>query len=99
MTYSKSFPKTIEGRNFPTWEEVYLTEEEEASVEEQARQEHKKVMKECIEEAKTIFQEMGLKDYQSDLINMAIALFRKRAAYSIHHKEQKAKEKFDRQFK
>jgi len=56
-------------------------------------------MKECIEDAKAVMEKKGLKDYQTDLINMALALFRKRASYAIHYKEQKAKAKFDLKFK
>jgi len=56
-------------------------------------------MKECIEDAKLIMKEKGLKDYQTDLIHMAISLFEKRASHSIYWKESKAKEKFDEKFK
>jgi len=99
MAYSKNFPRTVEGSNYPRWEEVYLTEEEEKKEEERCRQDNIKVMKECIEDAKKLMEEKGLKDYQSDLISMATALFRKRASYAVHCKEEKAKEKFDEKFK
>lgn len=99
MTYSKNFPRTVEGSNYPKWEEIYLTVEEEKQEEEQSRQDNIGIMKECIEDAKTVMAKKGLKDYQTDLINMALALFRKRASYAIHYKEQKAKEKFDLKFK
>jgi len=40
----------------------------------------------------------SLKDYQTDLIHIAISLFEKRASHSIYWKESKAKEKFDGMF-
>lgn len=99
MAYSKNFPRTVEGSNYPRWEEVYLTPEEEKEEEEKCRQDNLAVMKECVDDARELMIEKGLKDYQSDLISMAIALFRKRASYTIHYKEQKAKERFDEEFK
>ena len=50
------------------------------------------------EDAKAIMQEKGLRDYQTDLISIATALFEKRASHVIYHKESKAKEKFDEMF-
>jgi hypothetical protein len=95
MVFSKTFPRTKEGSNYPSWEEVYLNSEEELSEEEDARQDNIKLMKECIDDAKGIMKEKILKDYQTDVIAMAIALFEKRASHSIYYKENKAKEKFD----
>ncbi len=96
MVYSKSFPKTIEGSNYPRWEEVYLTSNEEEIVQENARQENISLMKECINDAKKLFHEQNLKDYQTDVITMAIALFEKRASHEVYHKETFAKEKVDK---
>jgi len=36
-----------------------------------------------------------LTDYQTDIVNIAISLFEKRASHSVYWKESKAKEKFD----
>ena len=95
MPFSKSFPKTIEGSSYPQWEEIFLTEEEEKEEEGKCREENIKLMKECIDDAKKIIQEKNMKEYQTDIINMAISLFEKRASHSIYWKESKAKEKFD----
>ncbi len=95
MPFSKSFPKTIEGSSYPQWEEVFLTEEEEKEEERKCREENIKLMKECIDDAKKIIQEKSMKEYQTDIINMAISLFEKRASHSVYWKESKAKEKFD----
>lgn len=95
MTFSKNFPRTIEGSNYPKWEEVFITEKEEQAVEERCRQENLVLMKECVEDAKKLMAEKGLKEYQSDLINLAISLFEKRASHSVYWKESLAKEKFD----
>lgn len=97
MPFSKTFPKTTKGSNYPVWEEVYLTEEEERLQEISCRQENIKVMVQCINDAKNIFEQQNLKRFQSDLIRVAIALFEKRASHEIYWKEEKAKLKFDKQ--
>ena len=98
MAFSKSFPRTIEGTNYPKWEEVSITEEEEKEQEKKARSENISLMKECIEDSKSILAEKGFKDYQSDIVSMAIALFEKRSSHSVYWKESKTKEKFDMLF-
>ena len=75
-----------------------MTEEEEKAVEQESREENIRLFKECIEDAKKIMQEKSPKDYQTDLIHIAISLFEKRASHSIYWKESKAKEKFDGMF-
>jgi hypothetical protein len=54
-------------------------------------------MKECVDDAKGIMQDKVLKDFQSDLISLARALFEKRASHSVYWKESKCKEKFDKE--
>ena len=98
MPFSKSFPKQSKTSTYPQWEEITLTDAEEKLEESKARNENIKLMKDCIDDAKSIMQEKGLKDYQTDTISMAISLFEKRASHSIYWKESKAKEKFDEMF-
>ncbi|NQU97870.1 hypothetical protein HQ533_00220 [Candidatus Woesearchaeota archaeon] len=98
MAFSKSFPRTIDKSTYPVWEEIYLSDEEEKAVEKQCKEENIVLMKECIDDAKKIFSEKNLKDFQSDVIKAAIALFEKRASHSVYWKENKAKEKFDKLF-
>ncbi len=98
MPFSKSFPRTIKGSNYPRWEEVFISDEEESKEEQKCRIENIRLIKECVEDAKKIFEEKGLKRYQTDLIRTAIALFEKRASHSVYWKESKAKEKFDKLF-
>jgi hypothetical protein len=95
MAFGKSFPRTLPGSTYPKWEEVELTEEEEKEREEKARQENIMMMKQCIDDAKAIFSEKDLKDYQTDVVNAAVALFEKMASHSVYLKESKAKEKFN----
>src|SRR3989304_5033671 len=95
MPYSKSFPKKSKKDSYSNWEEVFLTDTEEKIEELTAKTENIELMKECIEDSKKIFAEKNLKPFQTDMINMAIALFDKRASHAIYHKERKAKEKFD----
>ena len=96
MGFSKSFPRTKEGTTYPQWEEVYLTAEEEKEQENKCRERNNSLMKECIDDAKTIIKEINMKDYQSDIISVATALFEKRASHEVYFKENKAKEKFDK---
>ncbi|MBL7054956.1 hypothetical protein ISS05_04330 [Candidatus Woesearchaeota archaeon] len=95
MPFSKSFPRTVKGSSYPQWEEVFLTEEEGKEEERKCKEENIRVMKDCIDDANQIIKEKNLKDYQTDLVNLAISLFEKRASHSIYWKESKAKEKFD----
>ncbi|NQV08360.1 hypothetical protein HQ529_00745 [Candidatus Woesearchaeota archaeon] len=99
MGYTKSFPKTTDKTVYPKWEEISLSEEEEKFEEEKVRKENIILMKQCVEDSKNIFVERELKPYQTDVINVAISLFEKRASHSVYWKEAKAKEKFDEKFK
>jgi hypothetical protein len=96
MTFSKSFPRNIKGSNYPRWDEVSLTDDEERLEEAKCRTENIRIMDECISDAKSIIAKQNLKPFQSDLIRIANALFEKRASHSIYWKENKAKEKFDK---
>jgi hypothetical protein len=95
MAFSKSFAKTTEKSVYPKWVEVFLSEEEEKQEETKSRDENIILMKECIDDAKKIFSEKKLKDYQTDIISIAVALFEKRASHVVYWKESRAKEKFD----
>ena len=74
MAFSKSFPRTLKGSTYPRWEEIFISEEEESAEEQKCRLENINLMKECVEDAKKIFEEKDLKRYQTDLIRMAIAI-------------------------
>ena len=99
MPFSKSFPKHIEGSNYPKWEEITLTQEEESEVEEKARKENINIFKQCIDDAKQMIEEKGFKGFKEDTLKAAIPLFEKRASHAVFHKENKCKEKFDQLFK
>ena len=93
--FVKSFPKTTDKSVYPKWVEVSLSDEEEKKVDKKAKEENIKLMMECIDESKKIFREKDLKEYQTDIVNVAISLFEKRASHSVYWKEKKAREKFD----
>ncbi|MEK6916894.1 MAG: hypothetical protein AABW92_04065 [Nanoarchaeota archaeon] len=99
MGFNKSFPHTTDKSVYPKWEEIELSDDEENEQEILARKENIQRMKESIDDAKTIIESKGLKPYQTDMVNMALALFEKRASHEIFYKENKAKEKFDEKFK
>lgn len=94
MAFSKTFPRTVPGTNYPLWEEVFLTAEEEKQIEEQCRQENFLILNECIQEAKMLAIKNGINN-DDNIARMAVALFEKRASHVIFWKESKAKEKFD----
>ena len=98
MPFSKSFPKPSKTSTYPQWEEITLTDEEENAVERKSKEENIKIFKQCIEDAKSVLIEKGLNESTSDVINVAIALFEKRASHSVYWKESKAKEKFEGMF-
>jgi len=96
MVFSKSFPKTLEGVNYPKWIEVSLTEEEEKAVDAECRAANIEVMKECIDDAKALIEQKGFKGFKEDILTVAVKLFEKRASHEVYWKENKAKEKFDK---
>jgi hypothetical protein len=98
MPFSKTFPKTTDKSMYPKWIEVVLSGEEEKTEEKKCRDENISLMKECIDDAREIMKNKDLKEYQSDLISMAISLFEKRASHVVYWKESKAKEKFDEKY-
>ena len=98
MTFSKSFPRTDGKTTYPVWEEISLSDSEEKEVEFIARRETNALMKECIEDARLVMEDMNLRDYQTDLVRMAIALFEKRASHVVYWKEQACKDRFDEKF-
>lgn len=96
MPFSRSFPRTTEKSVYPRWEEVSLTEEEEKEVEVLSHEENIRLLKRCIDDAKSIMTKKGLKPFQTDLVNIAISLFEKQASHTVYWKESRAKEKFDK---
>ncbi|MEW5896530.1 MAG: hypothetical protein AB1668_02455, partial [Nanoarchaeota archaeon] len=98
MAFSKTFPRTVSGTNFPVWEEITLTPEEEAKVEEECRKENFKLMDECLGDAKAMVIKNSI-NTDENRIKLAIALFEKRASHLVYWKESRAKEKFDVKFK
>jgi hypothetical protein len=98
MTFSKSFPRQVKGISHPIWEEIYLTPEEDREQEELCRKDNIRIMNECIDDSKEIIEKNDLKRFQSDMVNIANQLFHKRASYSVHWKENKSKEKYDKKF-
>jgi len=99
MAFSKSFPRTLKGSSYPVWEEISLTEEEELEQEKKSEIDNLKLMEYCIEKAEELIKNKELKDYQSDVIKIAVSLFEKRASHVVYYKESKCKEKFDEKFK
>lgn len=91
----KSFPRTVEGSSYPLWEEVTLTPKEEFVEEQKARRDNIDLMKKCIEDAKKLMEGQGMAEYQSDVLNIALSLFRKRASHVVYWKDNRCKEKFD----
>ncbi|MBT4538983.1 hypothetical protein HOI26_00740 [Candidatus Woesearchaeota archaeon] len=98
MAFSKTFPKTTPGSNYPTWEEITLTNEEESLAAEKCKQENFKVLDHALREARALAIKHSLNESEN-VVRLAVALFEKRASHEIFFKENKAKEKFDEKFK
>ena len=94
MAFSKSFPKTVLGTNYPVWEEINLTSEEEKAVEDACRKVNFSILDECFQDAKSLAIKNAI-NTEENVTNIAIALFEKRASHVVFWKENKAKEKFD----
>lgn len=99
MSFTKSFPRTLKGSNYPIWEEISLSAEQEKEVALNSFNENLVLMKKCLDEAKKVLSEKDMKDYQSDVVSLAVALFEKTASHSVYHKEAKARELFNDKFK
>ena len=95
MVFSKSFPRTAGEGTYPKGAEVFLTAEEEGDIEDRAREDNIKIMKECIDDAKTLIEEKGFKGFKEDILKVAVPLFEKRASHVVYWKEIKCREKFD----
>ena len=94
MGFSKAFPVRSDKSVYPRWEDVELSEAEEKEAEALARSENAKIMKECLRDAREILKEENLKDFQTNMVQIAIALFEKRASHTAYWKEEKARQKF-----
>ncbi len=95
MGFSKNFPKTSDKSVYPKWVEVTLSEDEEKEAEQIARKKSIHLMRECIEDARLIVREKRLMESQKQLVDIATALFDKRASHVVFFKEELAKKKFD----
>ncbi|MFH1133204.1 MAG: hypothetical protein V1735_01805 [Nanoarchaeota archaeon] len=96
MAFSKSFPKRSDKSVYPNWVDVRLSDEEERAIEAKARQENIRLFKECIVDAKVLMDGQGLKPYQTNIIEVANALFEKRASHAVFWKENASREKFEK---
>ena len=95
MGFSRRFPRDVKGSPFPQWIDVSLNDVEETEQELLARKENILLLKECLEDSQAIMKEKSLKPYQTDLVNLAIALYDKRASHAAYWKEERVKEKFE----
>jgi len=94
MVFSKTFPREIEGSNYPKWEEIFLSAQEEREREQVARQENLFLMRQCLADARNILKDEKMMDMQSHVLSLANSLFKKRASHAVHYKEEKCKDKF-----
>ena len=97
MAFSKTFPRTKPDSNYPVWEEIRLTKEEEEEVEDKCRREHFLLFDESLRDAKSLVIKNAI-NTEENVTRIAIALFEKRASHIVFWKENKAKDKFDEKF-
>ncbi|MBW2997873.1 hypothetical protein KY349_06040 [Candidatus Woesearchaeota archaeon] len=96
MVFSRTFPREVDGSNYPKWEEIFLSAQEEREREQVARQENLFLMRQCIADARNILKDEKMMDMQSHVLSLANSLFKKRSSHAVHYKEEKCKEKFQR---
>lgn len=94
--FSKNFAKSSDKSVYPKWIEVTLSQEEEKQAEKECRDKNYQVMLECIEDAKSLVIDKKLLESQTNIVNIASALFEKRASHEVFFKENLAKQKFDK---
>lgn len=94
MVFNKTFPRQVPGSNYPVWEEIKLTEDEERRVEEACQQANYQLMDVSLQEARSLAIKHGM-NTEDNVARLAVALFEKRASHVVFWKENKAKEKFD----
>lgn len=99
MAFSKRFPRDVKGSNYPVWEDVSLSESEEAEVEREAYAKNLALMRECLDAAKAMLAEKGFKGFETSVVSLAVALFEKRASHNVFWKERRLHERFDQRFK
>jgi len=95
MAFSKTFPRTIAGSNYPVWEEIFLTLAEEQEISETCRKENISLLDQSIQDARMLAIKNGMNE-DHIVAKLAVALFEKKASHEVFWKESKAKEKFDK---
>jgi hypothetical protein len=95
MGFSKTFPRNVPGSNYPVWEEISLSSDEEKAVEEACKRENFRVLDQCLGEGKALAIKHGM-NTEEIVTRIAVALFEKRVSHEVFWKENKAKEKFDK---
>ncbi|MBW2983086.1 hypothetical protein KY327_02175 [Candidatus Woesearchaeota archaeon] len=96
MPFTKAFPKRSDKSVYPQWEDVSLTPEEEREAEAACRADNNRIMASCLEDAKRLVKEEGLKGFETSVVTVASSLFDKRASHAAFWKEEKAREKFEK---
>lgn len=94
MVFSKSFPREIDGSHYPRWEEIFLSAQEEREREQVARQDNLYLIRQCVADARNVIKDEKLMDMQSHVLNIALALFNKRAKHTVFYKEEECQKKF-----
>ena len=91
----KSFPVQAGENSQTVWKEIGLTPKEEFVEEQKARRDYLSLMKICIDDARKLMDEKGMPEYQADIMNIALNLFRKRASHVSYWKDLRCREKFE----
>ncbi|RME31977.1 hypothetical protein D6789_00975 [Candidatus Woesearchaeota archaeon] len=99
MAFSRRFPRDVKGSNYPVWEEVYLSDEEEEQIDKEQRDANLQLFRESIADARKLLAvESQGPVSERDVLRVAATLFDKRASHLVYWKEQRTKEKFDKAY-
>ncbi|MFT4250037.1 MAG: hypothetical protein ACMXYD_01610 [Candidatus Woesearchaeota archaeon] len=97
MAFRKRFPKDVPTSPYPQWRAVTLTKQQEEEIVASSQQQNLSLLKQCLQQAKVLVEQEGLKDYQTDIVTLAVALFEKQASHVAYHKEEYAYDLFMRE--
>jgi hypothetical protein len=95
MSFVKTYPREMPGTNQTRWEEIVLDPQEEKEEEQRARLENIYLLRQCIADARNVMIDEDLGNYNSQVINLAVSMFQKRASHAVFYKEKRCRLKFE----
>ncbi|MCF7861294.1 hypothetical protein K9M79_03525 [Candidatus Woesearchaeota archaeon] len=93
MTYIKSFPRTKDSTTH--WVDIKLDDKEEQKVSAIHRNLNKNLYQQCLKDAAVILEKSEMKEFQTNIVQIATALFNKRSSHLVYSKDSYCREKLE----